>query len=198
MMAIPQRTIFDGIGTTAGNVHTLTFSHQATKAGVHAYDFLTSYAQAIAAAANVAVPYTDLNGQACAAEIGPPGGLGATCSAVRNGMNCLDVTVPDDPFISKDGSTQTRINAYETQFGNRTIRICGDSAISTAGLTLAHSVTNGMDTADSDINYTLTWTSPSTSIVIEMGGHISLSGDPMANALAWGVGLGASGISGGP
>ena len=197
-MSVPQRTVFDNLGTTAGNVHTLTFSHQATKGGVHAYDFLTSYSQAIATAASAGVPFTDLNAQACDPAIGPPGSLGATCSSVRNGVNCVDVTVPDDPFISKDGTTQSRIDAYELQFGNRTIRVCGSSAVSAASLSLSHSVANGMDTGDSDIDYTLTWTSASTSIVIEMGGHISVSGNPMSNALAWGVGLGASGISGGP
>ena len=34
-MSNPQRVVFDGVGSTApGNIHTLTLSHQATKAGI--------------------------------------------------------------------------------------------------------------------------------------------------------------------
>jgi len=193
-MSVPQRVVFTGITTTSGNVHTLTFTHQATKAGKHAYDWLTSYGQAIAAAAAAGVPYADLNGQACDDEIGPPGTLGATCASLRSGSN-FTVDVPDDPFVSKDGSTQSRINAYEGTYGNRTIKIYGNSAFSGASLSLSHSVGNGGDTSDSDINYTLTWTSASTAVLIELAGHLAVSGPA---AVAWGAGLGSSQISGGP
>jgi hypothetical protein len=197
-MCVPQRLVFDNLGTTVGDIHTLTFSHQATKSGIHAYDFLTSYSQAVATAADAGVPFTDLSGQACAAEIGPPASLGATCSSVRNGPNCLDVPVPDDPFVSKDGSTQSRLDAFEALYGNRTIRVCGNSPVTAGSLTLSHSVANGMDTGDSDILYSLSWTSASTAVVVELAAHISLSGNPAMNPLAWGPSLGASAISGGP
>ncbi len=194
-MSVPQRVVFTDIPATTGNVHTLTLSHQATKGGIHAYDWLTSYGQAIAAAAAAGVAFTDLNGQACDPNIGPPGTLGATCAALRSGSNSADVTVPDDPFTSKDGSTQTRINAYEGVFGNRTIKIYGNSSISSPSLTLIHSVGNGADTGDSDIDYTLTWTSASTELLIEMGGHLAKSG---SSGDAWGAGLGSAQIQGGP
>jgi hypothetical protein len=48
-MSVPQRTLFTNIPATSGNVHTLLFSHQATKGGIHAYSHLTSFEQAIAA-----------------------------------------------------------------------------------------------------------------------------------------------------
>src|SRR3989344_6047143 len=195
-MSVPQRTVFSAIDATSGNVHTLTFSHQATKSGIHAYDWLTSYDQAIASAAAMGVPFNNLPGQACDANIGPPGTLGATCSSLRSGGNSILVIVPDDAFVSADGSTQTRIDAYETAYGDRTIKIYGNSAISSAALTLSHSVANGADTGDSDINYTLTWTSVSTDILIEMAGHISIGGD--GAGISWGSGNGASSISGGP
>ncbi len=195
-MSVPQRTVFANIGTTSGNVHTLNFSHQASKAGIHAYDWLTSYDQAIASAASEGVAFTDLNGQACDPSIGPPGSLGATCTALKTGSFFLDVSVPDDAFVSADGSTQDRINAYETANGNRTIRIYGNAAIVSASLTLAHSVANFGDTGDSDINYVLTWTSASTQVLIEMGGHLAVSGD--GAGMSWGAGNGSGQINGGP
>jgi hypothetical protein len=42
-MSVPQRTLFRNVpDTSPGNLHMLTLSHQATKGGIHAYDFLTS------------------------------------------------------------------------------------------------------------------------------------------------------------
>ncbi len=195
-MSVPQRVLFTGVQTTIGNVHRLEFSHQATKAGTHAYDWLTSYDQAVAAAALAGVDYNDINDQACDPEIGPPGSLQATCVALRTGGNSINVDVPNDPFVSQHGSTQTRIDAYETQFGNRTIKLYAGSAISAGNLTLTHSVGNGGDTGDSDINYVLTWTSASDKVLIEMAGHLSLTGD--GSGASWGAGNGSSQISGGP
>ncbi|MFH1110481.1 MAG: HYR domain-containing protein [Planctomycetota bacterium] len=210
-MSNPQRVVFDEIAATPGNIHTLSLSHQATKGGIHAYDFLTSWVQAVAAAdATVAPPPGLLTGDnapilpfysddQCDAELGPPDTFPATCSALDSGAFCVNVDVPDDPFISKDGSTQSRIDAYESVFGNRTIRICGNTAISTASLTICgHDVANLGDTGDSNIKYMLQWTSTSTRILVQLAGHLGVSGDPNINALAWGVGVGSSQISGGP
>jgi len=210
-MSNPQRVVFDDISATTGNVHTLSLSHQATKGGIHAYDFVTSWEQAVLAANAVLPPPPGLltgdntpvlpfyQDDGCDAEIGPPASLGATCTNLRAGANCVVVSVPDDPFISKDGSTQSRINAYESSFGNRTVRICGNQSISSASLTLCghDPAANGSDTGDSEINYILTWTSTSTQLVVEMAGHLSVSGDPNVNPVAWGVGLGAAQIAGG-
>lgn len=41
-MSVPQRIIFTGIPSTTYDIHVLTFEHDATKADVHAFDFLTS------------------------------------------------------------------------------------------------------------------------------------------------------------
>jgi hypothetical protein len=190
-MSNPQRVVFDEIATTTGNIHTLSLSHQATKGGTHAYDFLTSWAQAVAAAdATVAPPPGLLTGDnlpilpfysddQCDESIGPPASLGATCAALDSGAFCVTVDVPNDPFISQHGSTQSRIDAYESAFGNRTIRICGNASISAASLILCgHDVADGGDTGDSYINYILQWTSTSTQILVQLAGHLSLSGDP--------------------
>ena len=95
-ISVPQRLVFDNISATTGDAHTLTFNHQANKGGIHAYDFLTSWEQAVAAAnatdppppgllTNGASPAQDFyNDDGCDAEIGPPGTLAATCSSLRS------------------------------------------------------------------------------------------------------------------
>jgi uncharacterized repeat protein (TIGR01451 family) len=187
-MSVPQRTILVDIPPTTSNAHTFTFSHEATKSGIHAYDWLTAYNQG-----NV----PPLAFDACGEEIGPKA-TPAMCQSLHTSGYSILVDVPDDPFVSKDGSTQTRIDAYETQFGNRQIRIYGDQPITAASLALSHTVSDGGDTGDSYIEYVLAWTSNSTQIIIEMAGHLAMSGEPAANPVAWGPGLGASQVSGGP
>ena len=154
-MSLPERTVFTSIDSTSGDNHTLTFDHDATKGGIHAFDFLTSYEQAIRAASDLGIPYnpatlmpytpvagqepatinrTFTNAEACGDNIGPPGTLGATCVSVRNigGLNVFNVPIPDDLFISKDGPVQQRIDAYEATYGNRYLRIYGSAPITNA------------------------------------------------------------------
>ncbi len=99
-MSVPQRLIFTGITATAGNVHTLVFEADWSKAGIHAYDWLTSYDQVVAAAATFGIT---LSLNPCGEEIGS---LGPTCSSLRGGSNMVAVDVPDDSFVSQEGSTQ--------------------------------------------------------------------------------------------
>jgi len=190
-MSVPQRVILVDIASTAGNVHNLNLSHQATKGGIHAYDWLTAWNQG-----NVPpLTYTP-----CGDNIGPHATT-AICQALhlKTGSYEIFVDVPDDSFISKDGSTQARIKAYEATWGNRQIRICGNQPITSASFSaISHDVASGGDTGDSYILYTLTWTSASDQILIEMAGHLAVSGDPAVNLVAWGVGLGSSQIGGGP
>jgi hypothetical protein len=210
-MGVAQRTLIGnantGIVDTAGHVHVYTFSHQATKGGTHAYDWLESYDQAVADAAAVGMTLV-LN--PCLEDIGPPNTLGATCTSLRapaNAANTMVVPVPGDPFASKDGgvgSTQARINAYEALRGPRSIKIYGNAVISGAKLTLVHSPSGaGSDTGDSDIIYTLTYTSTSSTVLVEMAGHLAITcsapGTPcLSNLVAWPNPEGASQISGGP
>lgn len=200
-MSNPQRVVFDDIPATAGNIHTLSFSHQATKGGIHAYDFLTSWDQAIAAAAAASCPLPaggllfHLDVDNCGMEIGPPASMEATCTTLKG--NCVDVPVPSDTYVdSTDGAYSTRIAEYESVYGPRTIEICGSSTINSASVTVCSHT--GPDTGDSDIHYILQWDSASTAIVIKFAGHLSVSGDPLINPLAWGVNQGAGAIAGGP
>jgi hypothetical protein len=189
-MSVPQQAVFTDIAPTAGNSHTLTFEVDFTKAGGHGYDWLTSYAQALAAATAAGIPFT-LN--PCGPEL--PASLVGICNSLRSGTNTFAVTVPDDPFVSSDGSTQSRINGYEAVLGDRTITIYGDAPITAASLTLSHSVPDLGDTGDSYVSYILSWTSTSTAVLIELGAHLAKGGtDPDG----WGAGQGASSIQGGP
>ena len=181
-MSLPQRLLLTSITPTAGNHHSLVFDSAWTKAGKHAFDWITSYDQAAAAATFYGIPFTSLN--ECT-------GLGATCTAIRSGSNYIDIDVPDDAFSSSaGGSTQTRINQYESRFGNRTVRLWG-SGLTGGGLTLSHPA--GNDTGDTDITWTLTWTGASN-VLLEFGAHIARSGGDTG----WGSGTGAASINGSP
>jgi len=192
-MSVRQRVLFSGLPGTAGNHHSLLFRHQFTKGGLHAYDFLTSYAQAQAEDLADLGVMVALN--PCGLDIGPPSNLGSTCAALHSSTNFLDVSVPSDPFISKDGSTAARIAAYEAQRGARTIRIYGNAPISNAALTICHDVADAADTGDSSALYAFTWDSASSNILIEMAGHVAISGD--GTGATWGADLGLGNISGG-
>jgi len=164
----------------------------ATKGGKHAYDWLTGWNQGNDPPLGYN-PWGD--------NLKPPQITTAICQALhlKTAPYEIYVDVPDDPFISKDGSTQDRIDAYEAAWGNRQIRICGNLPITSASfIAMSHDVANGADTGDSFILYTLTWTSASDQILIELAGHLAMSGNPAVNPIAWGVGLGSSQIGGGP
>ncbi len=186
-MSVPQRTIFTDIAATPGDVHTLTFNHLATKGGKHAYDWLTSYEQAVTEAAAIGAPFNNLSGQACYPEIGPPNDLDDTCTALRNDDNKASVDVPDD----SDSTTQDRIDDFETTYGNREISIYSPNITGTPTLTMSHV---GSLAGDSDLTYTLTWTSTSSEILIEMAGHLAVGGN--GSGFSWGSGQGSSSISG--
>jgi len=118
-MSVMQRMLFTGLPPTSGNHHSLLFRHQFTKGGIHAYDFLTSYAQAQADNAGALGVTIVLN--PCGLDIGPPASLTTLCSVLHGGTNLAEIALSADPFISKDGSTAAKIAAYEAGHGARTI-----------------------------------------------------------------------------
>ena len=131
-MANPQRLLFRDIGATAGNFHTLTFSVDATKAGIHAYDFLVSYAQAVilSTARGGYAPAIDLD--PCGAAFSGGGINAAFCSALRaqTGANLVDIPLPSDAYSdTAEGPYSTRIAAFEALFGPRTLRIYGNGSV---------------------------------------------------------------------
>ena len=94
-MSVPQRLLFAGLPGTSGNHHSLLFRHQFTKGAIHAYDFLSSYDQALAD--NAAALGVTILLNPCGADIGPPSSLADTCSALHSGVNYSVVPAPADP-----------------------------------------------------------------------------------------------------
>jgi len=196
-MSVAQRVMFLNIPATTGNVHTLTFSHQASKGGIHAYDYLTSYDQAIPAAAAIVSGSSILSSMnPCGPEMGPPASMSATCATIHGGLNTLLVDVPDAMGTLLGHNIATSITNYEARFGNRQVKLYGDAPFSGGSL-----VFNGYTVgSDQYAEYTLTWTSASSSVLIEFAGHLSLSLDVngAGSGIGYGLGTGASSISGGP
>ncbi|PLX33513.1 MAG: hypothetical protein C0600_00335 [Ignavibacteria bacterium] len=195
-MSVPQRIFFTNIASTRGNEHSLTFSHKATKSGRHAYDFLTSYDQATLSAIAIVGPTIlhDLN--PCGADIGPPKSMEQSCTSVRNGPHAYPVIMPDDMGSLLGHSITGSIKAYEARFRNRELMIYGDKAISSATLTF-----NGYTTgSDATALYTLTWTSSSSDVLIELAGHLAMGMDVSGagSGIGYGSGYGAGSINGGP
>ena len=186
-MSNPQRALW--VGVTDGPTHTIEFDMQWSKGGIHGYDFLTSYEQAQATAQALGVFTLTLN------ECADLGGLTADCEAATGvSSSYIDIDVPDDPYLSKDGPTQPRLDAYEAMYGNRTIRLRADQPITAAVLSLVHDMADSADTGDSFVHYTLVFTSSAQSVLLQAAGHIARSLGPTG----WGAGLGAASISGGP
>src|SRR5262249_44564835 len=126
-MDVAQRLILDQVPATSGNVHTLTFHMQWSHSGIHAYDWLTGWDDVSATSQAIGGFPTTRN--PCGQEIDnslippPPPGV---CQGLQAGSSA-QVNVPDDPFLSGIGgngtSTQSRINAYETAYGDRNITL---------------------------------------------------------------------------
>ena len=198
-MSNHQRIVLIDIAPTTGNIHSLGFSHQATKGGIHAYDFLTGWDQAIAD--NEAALGVNYFINECGDEIGPPNNLDDICNDLHNGPFFFDVALPDDPYVDPmDGAYQQRIDAYEAASGNRVIRIYADAEIVSAEFCGAP-VHTGPDDGDSKAGYVLTVTGNSTDditqLIVEFAGHLSVTGDDNMG-VNWGPGQGSSQINGGP
>jgi hypothetical protein len=208
-IGVPQRLIITGIQATTGNVHTLTFRHQAVKSGVHAYDFLMSWDQAIATAAAIGNGTTNellnLQAQRCFGAIST---AAASVCANLGTMSHVTVNVPDvmgDPTtllnicggfppVPAPQSVDTRIACFEGIYLDRFIDMYGNSAITSATLTFT-----GYDNGNNDsyAEYTLTWTSASTDIVVLMAGRPAQS-CTVSGCCGYGSGCGSGSVSGGP
>ncbi|MBI5652810.1 MAG: hypothetical protein HZC40_20540 [Chloroflexi bacterium] len=205
-MGVSQRPIWITLNTLGSQVYTFTWQVSWTDASTHGYDFLMSWAQAQATALVYAgVP---LNLNVCQGETGA---YATACTNLQASGFFADVVVPDDSFVSGsfvvNGSTQSRINAFESIYGNRTVRLRTDGAIiGTPTLTLRHvdpnnasiTIADGGDLgATTDIQYTLVFTSATaTQAMLEYAAHLAISGNPYIEPMAWGQSLGAGSTGG--
>jgi len=197
-MSVCQRLIFNDVPSTPGDTHALTMSIDATKGGIHAYDFLTSWDNAIPAADSIAPGYDlliDLFADQCDPEFW--GSTQLICDHIHSlGLyDEADLTVLDMGSVAGD-NVQLRAENYDTYFGiSRTVKIWGDQAVSSASITF-DGYTGSTD--DKAANYTLYWTSASDTVIIEMAGHLAAGVDPLNAGIGYGEGRGAANISGGP
>ncbi len=195
-----QRVGLLGIGDTSDDMHTMTFSHQAKKQRAHAYDFLSSWDQAVAAADVIApgsLDATEVEDHACDPGPSSPADFQATCTALHAGANIFDVSLPDDMdgpggLILGD-SVNSRISAYESFFGDRTLRLYGDQPITSASISF-----DGYAGTNMNATYSLTWESASTDVLIEFAGHLAQGQDFLLTGVGYGVRKGAGSINGGP
>ena len=194
-MSVPQRIVLSNIPATSGNTHALTFSHKATKGGKHAYDFLTSYDQAVSASNAIVGPTILYELNECGQSIGPPKSMAQTCVDIRAGANSYSVSMPDVMGMALSHNITSNVSAYEARFGDRVLKLYGDKPITGATLRFDGYTGNNDVTAE----YTLTWTSASSDILIEMAGHLAMGYDVTGagSGIGYGSGLGAGSISGG-
>ncbi len=186
------------------NTHTFRIKMEAAKASNHAYDFLTSWQQSMAAANLIEGPagldllpddYFDAGLNICGEAI--PATMAPLCAALHTNGNALPAYISDaghNVNITGDipaNNTQAVIAAYEAKFGQRYIMIYSSAPITNQSVAWA-----GFD--GTYIFYDVTWTSDSPEILLEFAAHIAVSLDPSGNQLGYGIGQGASDISGGP
>jgi hypothetical protein len=175
----------------------------------HGYDWLVSYAQAQQLHQDYIGSPLDLN--LCTS--GNPAAQ-TQCNNLHTSGYSQTIDIPDDTFVSsifvKDGATLPRIQAFESQYGNRTMTLWTDAPITgTAVLTFYHAndatgfppIANGGDAAvaSSVIRYTVYFTSSANTFMLEYGAHFAISGNPYVDPMAWGWdaangGYGAAGL----
>ena len=192
-MSVPQRMIMPNLPVSVNDQHSFSFHVDWSKGGTHAYDFITSWAQSDMDWEDAGIDQIiNIDGETI------PAGYPAIVQALISGGNFLDVVVPDDPFVSKDGAVQDKIDAYEAIYGSETsVRIYANAPITAASMDVpTHDVANGGDTGDSAAFFKLNWTSNATQVMILWAGHLAVSVD--GTDVGWGPMLGAGAIPGGP
>src|SRR5258707_13288188 len=128
-MCVPQRLILTGL---AGTNHVLSFQVLASKGGFHAYDFLTSWPEAVSASDLLVAPGLTLMANLLSSSCNPAIGSAAlsACNALHDPTNAANLAVID---ISTNGggaldmgfvpfdptnSVQKRVVAFQGSIGS--------------------------------------------------------------------------------
>ena len=207
-MCIPQRLFLLGIDSSTTTNHSLEIQVLATKGGVHAYDFVTSWDQAIASA-NFIAPGLNLMANLITARC--TNAIGADASAVCAGLHTsinqtLAVYTQEltnvPGFPAGDYPTGDRVQSRAEAFdifvgGSRGARVYADPTAT--NFSNVHFSFDGYVSGAGEYYevYTLTWTSDSTNLLIELAGHLAQSKDQGQN-LAYPATGGSSKVNGGP
>jgi hypothetical protein len=192
-MGIPQRMIFTGLTPTGANKYTVYFNFLAgtPNKGVHAFDMLMSWEQAVQTAIKYGGTIVGTGTENELANLFSTGCQNAPveCTALTGGTSFSKrVEVPDIPVATTGfySGVDENITCFEGLFGNRDIEIRGNAAISSAVLTFI-----GYD--GDYARFKLDWVSLSTNIMIRYASRASLGDGPCG----YGAGHGAGAISGG-
>ncbi|HEY0751620.1 MAG TPA: hypothetical protein VGD26_10715, partial [Chitinophagaceae bacterium] len=209
-MSTLQRVIITNL-TPSSAEQTMIFKMETTKAGFHAYDFITSWQQALDATEAIApgkglYPATtssaDMNNCADLATGGQPPSETQTCNSLREQVspNYTKVYMPlsgavggeaNNPLAGDVNTTQAIIDAYEDEFGQRYMDFYANAAITNASIRF-------LKYEAGYIFYEFKWTTNNaTALMFEFAAHVALSFNT-GGQLGYGLGRGASQISGGP
>jgi Secretion system C-terminal sorting domain len=178
-MGVPQRIVFTGL---TGTKHSFKFRHEAVKhqsGDKHGYDFLMSWEQAIATAANIGNgglnELKNLMNQAC------DGGINGMAGNACADLNSVAYATPTDemgnpPNHHGNNSVNNAINCFEGKYGDRKIEMRGNAPIT--DYSIAFDGYSGKDDDDNYAWYTISWTSTSDNVMIKLAGRVAQgSGD---------------------
>jgi hypothetical protein len=199
-MSVMERLILTSIPATASNTHVLTFKVQASRDAIHAYDFLTSWSQAVAAA-NAVDPTLLSNIDECGED-----GSGACAGLVASPNKATPPVYPiinigNPPGTLAGDNVNSVIAAYESQFGTifTEIFVRPIAPISDAAVTFTGYETSG---GNSYAGYSITWNSASDQALIRFAGHLACGASddqcPGGSGVVYPSGEGSANISGGP
>ncbi len=182
-MSVPQRLIL-GDMSAGERDHYVTFSYGFTKGGKYAYDFLTSWDQAILTA-------NDIGNQTWLDEWKWIRKSDETLASRLSG-NFGTAVIPGTPLAS------AKEVAYQSKYGNRTLTIYGNAPVGI--VTIDAPVFSGSTSETSEYALTVHWTGAATEVMILFGAHIAVGVNEMLDyEIEWGPdSTGASSISGSP
>lgn len=198
-VSTPQRLFISGL---SGTSHTIKIRHLAESGGKHAYDFLTSWSQAIATAIDIGgVNVNELtNLYSAQLDDAPAEFTGANAANFNNTAFSTSNTkyakasylpVTFGTADGTQGNTDDVIDCYNNTYGDPFIEIAGNQDI-----TAFNVVAEAGYTADYKV-YTISWTSASDRVMLRFAGHPSIGQGTPPSICGYGSGQGAGSINGG-
>jgi hypothetical protein len=208
-VSTPQRLFLWNLDQTndgTANHHTVKIRHLAEASGKHAYDFITSWAQAVAEAQNiggVANEFGTAGANLYNAQLSEaPSEFTGTNAvffnhAAFNGANpnyASDSYMPatfGDPTGTVP-SVDNVLTCWQGVYGAPTFEIAGNAAISNFTVVAEPGYDGG-----NYKNYTLSWSSASDRVLILFAGHPAVGQTSASPICGYGLGQGAGSVNGG-
>jgi hypothetical protein len=208
-VSTPQRLFLWNLDATndgTANHHTVKIRHLAEASGKHAYDFLTSWSQAVTEAQNIGGSVNEFgtsgqnlyNGQLDDAP-GEFTGANATNfnhAAFINGANTKHKTATYSTAsfgtpTGTSGSTDNVLSCWTGIYGAPFFEIAGNEEITSFSVTAEPGYT------DEYKIYTLSWSSASDRVLILFAGHPAVGQTTASPICGYGSGQGAGSVNGG-